>query len=744
MVTNMDSPKEASGRIKRKISQSGSSDDSCFEGDIKVEVFSQSGFEEVSAVPEWTPRAIEILDFINRRLIREDVNYPIFLELILTQIVQMTGSEFGNIALKDGDKLTCIALGEKSPGCLGSNPGHDKSLQSIFGHSLQSGKIVISNSVSTDPRRRTHDLPSGHPKIKSILLIPIKAQWMLSLANKKEYTASDAGRIIPLIKIFTRILKKTELCRETLLSRTVKKKVIQNKFLAAMSHDLRTPLNGILGMITLLPDAGPLTPKQKEYVTNIKECTFQMVTLVNNFLDFNKMTSDGLTLKKEPLRIEKSVKDSLAVVRGEIVNKDLELKSKVPPKLPGLMGDQGRLTQILSNLLSNAVKFTERGRVSLRVQIQELKNNSPRKWKLTFRIKDTGIGIPREEQEKIFEFFHQANSLSTFHSRSGTGFGLSFSRELVRLMGGKIWVKSKVGKGSTFTFFVVMEEEVRSQKKKKLFHKKRVLVVDDRVEIRLTLSDILFNWGCVPVVLGSATEALNFLKHDPKFDLGMIDICMPNMTGIELAQELRRRYPSIPLIGISSAELMGGEEYFDYYTYKPVDQNKLFALASKCLHKSRGAMSNKRLRSIRKKKPRRRLKILIAEDNTYNAYTLKELLLNLGFKEDNITTVSDGKACVEETKRKTYDVILMDILMPVMDGVEASVKILQEPSPPMIIAASAAVMNTDKARCQEVGISGYLEKPITKDKLEVALLPLVSRKKHKGAKRSNQDEHRGS
>ena len=708
---------------------SSSSDDGYRTGEAIIEIYSGGDLEEVSVALtcEWTSSTIEILEFINRRLIKEDVNYPIFLEMILTRIIKVTDSEFGNISFRDGNKITQIAIGEAVEGSLDIHTLQEIDSKCIFNYILDQNKIIISNKISSDPRC-TNSFPEDHPHIKTLLSIPIRSQWILSLANKKSYSESDVSVVAPLLAVLGRLFQKSLTKRETLKSKT--STFNQNKFLAAMSHDLRTPLNGILGMVTLLPDAGPLTTKQKKYVTNVKECTYQMVALVNNFLDFNKMVSDGLILKKEPLNIKDSVDDSMVIIRGNAISKGLALECKLPKKMPILLGDRARVTQILSNLLGNAVKFTEKGSIGLVVEVSRLsKKTSPRKWKIIFKVKDTGIGIPSEEQERIFEFFRQSRSLDTFLSQSGTGFGLSFSRELVRMMGGKIVVKSSTS-GSTFTFFIILEEEVQSQVNTTL-KGVRILVVDDREEIRLQLGDILFNWGCIPIVFGSAKETLQYLRHDSNFDLGMIDICMPHMSGIELAQELKREYPKLPLIGISSAG-SGGKKYFDYFTYKPIDQNILFQLTAKCLTGT----------STKKKKSRKKLKILIAEDNKYNSFTLKELLISIGFNESRIKIVNNGKKCVREAKKNKYDVILMDILMPIMDGIEASKLILKGSNPPMIIAASAAVMNVDKARCQEVGISGYLEKPISKEKLKSVLLPLVRQKKHKEGNKKFKDGHR--
>nr|QBK86013.1 MAG: uncharacterized protein LCMAC101_06080 [Marseillevirus LCMAC101] len=530
-----------------------------------------------------------------------------------------------------------------------------------------------------------------------------------------------------------------------LLNREIKRSqtmdAAKDTFLATMSHELRTPLNGIMGMVTMLPDAGPLNKKQREYVKNLTECSLHLANILNNILDFSKMASERLILRQHPFDLKKTVLEAIKMVEGTASAKDLILNYKIPSNLPMMIGDSQRLIQILSNILGNAVKFTEKGSIALMCYAEKVNDDEyVRKWKLTFIITDTGIGIPPDEKEKIFEVFHQASTLSPYLNELGVGLGLSIVRELTRLMGGNISVESEgiSGKGSTFTFFIIANEEIDVNKLSKIHHSilenSQVLVVDDRQEMRLQIYDMLCKWNCKPTVVGSAEEALHYLKNGTQFNLAIIDICMPYMSGVELAQELRRSYPNLPLIAISSAEVNGGEKYFNFFMNKPIDPNQLFPALIGCLTDNKnakhGTTEESLKRSPRRKKYRDKLNILVAEDNPQNIFTIREMLINLGYNKKRITIVKNGKECVEEAKRKLYDAILMDLLMPILSGFEATKHIRQMDNPPMIIAISAAVQDSDKASCQRAGFDGYLSKPIlNKDKIDAALSPLVKERK---------------
>jgi CheY-like chemotaxis protein len=326
-------------------------------------------------------------------------------------------------------------------------------------------------------------------------------------------------------------------------------------------------------------------------------------------------------------------------------------------------------------------------------------------------------------------------------TRNGTGLGLSIARELVKMMGGAISVRSEgiEGRGTTFSFHVILEEEIRidtlKAKHREIIAGSKILIVDDRSEIRMQLTDMLFKWECIPTAVSSGEEALQYLRHNIDFDTAIVDICMPYMSGVELAHELKLNHRTMPIIALSSVELGADSTHiFDFYMNKPIDQNLLFPALLMCLNKRWEFSTNKLLSKPilvptppprRSPRPKEKLRILIAEDDANNTYTMKEMLSYLGFSADRIKTVSNGQKCVAEVQRRPYDVILMDLVMPVMDGIEATKHIRQLKRRPYIIAISAASQNTDKQRCQQVGIDGYLSKPILKERLLAALLPFV-------------------
>lgn len=753
-----------------------------------------------------TPEISDISNYITIKLLNSDrgVNYESLLDRVVSKIVQLTGSTIGTISFQsDSDKeVECISFGEDCPGTISINlmNTEKKSKDGLFANIIQRKEAVIINN------RSYFDIPSNHHKVNNLLVIPMNSNYiedcvrnkntkgcnsLLAIGNKKDgYSIDIIKKLLPLTHILCKILVKNNTTANNHINQinnTSAADKIKDQFWATMSHELRTPLNGILPLISLFPETGPLNEKQVEYLDRLTDCTLQLSNLLNNILDFSKISAKRLALNNIPFSVYDSINNARNIVEPAALTKNLKFVVDIPENIPMMIGDSQRLTQILINLLSNAVKFTDTGFVALQLKIKKISDsfsfNSPElcrsrkrnsdlnkdefsyklasgwseewnssdeddkninnkssiggEWVCQFEISDSGIGIRKEEQDEIFDVFHQSNYLSPYLSKSGTGLGLSISKELINLMKGNISVKSEgiSGRGSKFMFYVKMHEEIDIPSIKdqhpELFNGTRVLIVDDRAEMRLQITDIVFKWGCEPITVSSAEEALQFIKNGVQFKIALIDICMPYMSGVELAQELRRITPNMPLIGISSIELddITGEKYFDMYMYKPVDQNRLFAAVYKCLKTSNNHKKTSKAtlhqNLLREKSTKERMCILIAEDNSNNAYTIKEMLLSLGYSKENIDLVENGGECVRASRFKRYDVILMDIIMPGMDGIEASKYIRQTNNPPMIIAVSASVQSSDKTRCQRVGIDGYLEKPFTIGKLDAALSPLL-------------------
>jgi len=725
-------------------------------------------------VKKETCEAGRIANSVCLKLLRGDVNYNLVLEKVLENIIYLLGSKIGGITAisenPDSSILMCLALGKNSKSSIGTMFGPERGDQcsfdgNIFSHDNentppQEGKggflsngcspanetVIISNDVKNDPRTKKN--PVNNPEIHKFISIPLEYQntiiGLLSIANSDEdYTLSSIYSVVPLIDLCSNLLIKSLDAKEPLVSRIQsisKADESKDKFLATMSHEIRTPLNGITGMITLFPGAGPLNTKQKEYIKNLTECTVKLTSLLNNLLDFNKMSSDRLSLKKQPFFIQDAVSDAEKMVSGNVLTKELNFQIIFPKNIhiPKMVGDRQRLVQVLSNLLSNSVKFTDKGSIILTINseiINKRKSSRSAKWKITFCIQDTGISIPPEEQDKIFNVFFQSSNLTSFLMCSGTGLGLAISQEIARLMGGKITVESDgvPGNGSAFTFYIILDEEINISSLQKehvdLFTDARILIVDDRPEIRLQLTDILFSWKCIPLAVSSADEALQYLQHGMEFKTALIDINMPQMSGVELAQEIKGKYPELPLIGISSVDIKGGEHYFDFYMYKPVDQNILFPALLECMSRSRKKL-DKLSPKKNKKKSKKKLKILVAEDDNYNIFTIKEMLISLGYRNENITITENGLECAREVEKHQgeYDVILMDVVMPVMNGIESSKRIKRLKDAPIIIIVTAGVQPSDKDKCQGIGIDGYLAKPIMIDKLESVLCPLIKNK----------------
>lgn len=707
-----------------------------------VEVYGGGSTEVMECPSPKTETLYTVCDMLSRRK-----RYDSILEYILTSLIRATKSKYGSIAVsrkKSGKYVLKCITNTGSFTCQNGVTCKDVDQCGIFGLAYRKNKVIISNDVGADPRSTKPQLPPGHPIVQKFMAVPItyhaKSIGVLALADAdSDYTTVEVSMVVQFSSIIGGLIQKCYLQPRNMDLKSKKEVAdVKDHFLATMSHELRTPLNGIVGMVSMLQDAGELNAKQKEYVAILMECSHQLMNLMNNILDFSKISVGCFVLARNPFDIYKAISNAVIIVEGRARSKNLPLVTDIKANIPTLIGDSQRLTQILTNLLSNAIKFTEKGSVTLKVWGDRIKHDSDDvipKWRVNFEITDTGVGISSHDQENIFTVFHQVRASKDTDFRDmthvGTGLGLSITKELVKLMGGSIHVSSQgLGHGSVFSFDIIAEEEVSLDHLKNeyssLFSGTKILVVDDRVEYRLALTSMLFRWGCTPIVVSSGEEALAYLSHDTDFGAVIIDMCMPYMSGIELAQEIRIKYPQLRLIALSSIETTSGRELFDHYMNKPVDQNLLLPVLVNCLT-NRGSPRKPISTPLRHtKKTKNDLKILIVEDDKNNAYTLREMLHNLGYNLSKIKTVDNGEKCVRTVKRHSYDVVLMDIVMPVMDGLEATKHIRQLPNPPYIIAVSAAVHNSDKQRCQSVGIDGYLSKPILKDRLDAALQVVIA------------------
>jgi len=495
-------------------------------------------------------------------------------------------------------------------------------------------------------------------------------------------------------------------------------------FLATMSHEIRTPMNGVIGMSSLLAETS-LTDQQRAYTETITVCGETLLNVINDILDFSKIESGSMDLEEEDFNLQASIEHILDIFGARAAKTGIELLYQMERDVPlYIRGDEHRFRQILTNLISNAMKFTEQGEIFIGVRLLE---TSLAGWlTLGFEVRDTGIGIPPEKMERLFKAFSQVDS-STTRKYGGTGLGLAISEQLVRLMGGNINVVSQPGAGSTFSFTIRTSAGIDKHPQLTInglseHAGKRVLIVDDNLTNRTILKTQLEFWNLRPVLAASGVEALNLLAEDNRYDLVLTDMQMPYMDGIRLSQSIRDHHPHLPIILLSSV----GDEYkknhnqlFSAVMTKPIKQQAMYkyilsGLQNKSWTSPEGRQVQPRLsEELASTFP---LKILIAEDNPINQQVILFILQKLKYEP---TIVDNGRQAVNAAASNSFDIILMDLQMPEMDGLEASRHIRNTPmaNQPVIIALTANTMEGDEEECLQAGMDDYIGKPVKLEEL---------------------------
>ena len=609
----------------------------------------------------------------------------------------------------------------------------------LIATAVRTNQVIYSADVRHDPRY----LPFDNKTI-SELVIPLKVGDQIVGALDMQSPELDAfdGRAMAVAQVFAEhaslalsnsLLNKQlrQRATELLEAKEIAEKAntAKSAFLANMSHEIRTPLNAIIGLTNLLLDTS-LSAEQQDYVETTHRSGEALLSVLNDILDFSKIEAEKLELEEQPFMIGSCVEEALDLLSSKAGEKGLNLAYYVEKDVPPhIEGDITRVRQILVNLLSNAVKFTREGEVVIHVSSERVKDDN---YEIHFAVQDTGIGIPKERLDRLFLSFSQVDA-STTRQYGGTGLGLAISKRLTELMNGQMWVESTAGKGSTFHFTIQAKAakiigQLDTLLGEDVLHEKHVLIVDDNLTNRTILAKQIGSWQMIPHCYCTSAEAISALKENMKFDLAVLDMQMPHLDGAMLAQIIRKDFSrtALPLVLLSSiGQSLPSEQrtLFNACLTKPVKPSILFNTLVTIFTDGPTAVppQDKIAMFDATLGERFPLRILLAEDNTINQKVALRMLERLGYRAD---VAGNGLEVIEAVLQRPYDVILMDIQMPEMDGVKATVHIREEligRQQPYIIAMTANALAGDRDKYLNLGMDDYVSKPVRVPELQRAL-----------------------
>lgn len=600
-----------------------------------------------------------------------------------------------------------------------------KNMDNILYKSYFTKKSHFENDIS-----KINNFPQNYFPIKNYIISPLIMNdiiyGIILIANKEiDYTDEDI-LWLNIISKFSTLLYVNFNDKELLIKH-------KDSFLANISHEIRTPLNGIIGMSRMLFDTN-ISPVQQDYINTISKCSIELMEIINDILDFSRLSTGKIKLDNKSFSMKKMIASIFDILSIKITENKLDVIEHIDEDVPDyIISDEKRLKQLLMNIISNSVKFTSNGKIILKIKTINIEDN---KYILQFIIKDTGCGISKKKLTTIFESFNQL--VTDFASISeGTGLGLAISKYLVNLFEGNIKIESEEFIGTEVTFTIKINKSGTNYDSDKLLVKqlckdKFILILNNNENERVKFSNVFLNLNAKPITVISLNEANIYVKSI-KFDYILIsESCIESDNIIELIDSIKNesKYSNIILIKDNKSTKTSVKNKIEYKLNRPVNEEKIIKLLIKINEKKNDVTSEKDINN---------LNILIAEDNASNLKVIELMLNRLGFI--NYHSVNNGIDMVTEALKNKYDVIFVDLKMPMLDGIKATKRIkdkMGKSSPPMI-AMTASILDEVKKMCYDVGMIGFIEKPVKLDELEV-MLSIINEKVKQKNKEAQKDK----